>query len=72
MTWTNAGAEYAIRWINGKAPKTGIDEKILAECMAGYVKEVTGSTVQMSMVNRVEAGKELENFKLVLMGYLTY
>jgi hypothetical protein len=74
MTWTNAGAEYAIRWINGKVPKTGIDEKALAECMSQYVKEFTGTDVSMAMVNYKEAssGSSYDNVKLVLMGYLTY
>jgi hypothetical protein len=72
MTWTNAGAEYAIRWLNGQVPKNGIDERALKECMNEYIKATVGADVDSTMVAYTEGGVTYDNFKLVLMGYLTY
>jgi hypothetical protein len=72
MTWTCAGAEYAIKWIKGEVPKTGIDNKALADCISTYIKEVTGSNVDASMVAYEENGITYDTFKMILMGYLTY
>ena len=72
MMYTVAGAEYAIRWINGQVPKTGIDDKALSECMAAYIKEVTGENIAVNMTSYEEAGKTYQNFKVLLVDYLTY
>jgi len=73
MMYTNAGAEYAIKWINNQVPKTGIDDKVLAECMAAYIRELTGNNLGVSMSNYKEpSGNELRNFKMILLDYLTY
>ena len=72
MLWTNASAEYAIQWINGKAPKTGIDNTILAKCMSDYIKEVTGENINVKMSSYSEGGKTFENFKIMLVDYMTY
>jgi len=72
MMYTVAGAEYAIRWINNQVPKTGIDDKALAECMSAYIKEVTGENIPVNMTSYEEAGRTFNNFKVVLVDYLTY
>jgi hypothetical protein len=72
MTWTNAGAEYAIRWINGQVPKDRIDDRALAECISTYVRETVGTDVAVDMINYSEGGKSYDNYKLLLMGYLDY
>jgi hypothetical protein len=72
MAYTNAGAEYAIRVLNGTAPRDRIDERILAECLSNYIRELTGTTVEMFISNWVEAGRPIENYKLVRQGYLTF
>jgi hypothetical protein len=72
MTWTNAGAEYAIKWINGEVPKTGIDDNVLADCMSAYIRETVGTDVDTTMIAYTEGGATFDNFKMVLMGYLTY
>ena len=70
MMFANAGAEYAIKWINGQAPKTGIDEIALKDCMSAYVKEVVGEGVEVEMTSYSENGITYDNFKLLLMSYL--
>jgi hypothetical protein len=72
MTWTNTGAEYAIKWIKGEVPKTGIDNKALADVMAAYIKEFTGSAVDATITAYDEGGQKFDNFKMILIGYLTY
>jgi hypothetical protein len=72
MTWTNAGAEYAIKWIKGEVPKTGIDEKVLMACIKAYVKELAGTDINISMTVYREGGTTYGNFFMALMGYLTY
>jgi hypothetical protein len=72
MMFTNAGAEYAIKWLNGQVPKTGIDNKVLADCMSAYIRETVGETLNVAMVPYTESGRSYENFKLVLVDYLTY
>jgi hypothetical protein len=72
MLWTNAGAEYAIKWINGQVPKTGIDDRVLADCMSAYIREVTGENIAVAMANYEEDGQVFDNFKIMLVDYLTY
>jgi hypothetical protein len=72
MTWTNAGAEYAIKWIKGEVPKTGIDDKVLADCMSAYIMETVGTDVPANMIAYSEDGATYNNFKMVLMGDLDY
>jgi hypothetical protein len=72
MMYTVAGAEYAIRWINGQVPKTGIDSNALAECMSNYIREVTGENIKVNMESYAEGGKTFDNFKVLLVDYLTY
>ena len=72
MMFTNVGAEYAIRWIKGEVPKTGIDDKALMECMTNYIKETTGKDISVNMTPFSEGGKTYNNLKILLMDYLDY
>ena len=72
MMFTNAGAEYAIKWLRGEVPKTGIDETALMDCMSSYVKEVVGEKVEVEMSSYSENGTTFDNFKLALMSYLDF
>ena len=72
MAWTNAGAEYAIKVLNGQVSRTGIDNKVLADCISEYALAVTGTNVDVQMKPYVEAGRTYDNFKMLIMGYLTY
>jgi hypothetical protein len=72
MAFTNASAEYAIRWLNGQVQKTGIDSRALAECISTYIRETTGANIDCSMIPYAEGGTTYDNFKLVLIDYLTY
>jgi len=72
MMFTNAGAEYAIKWLKGLVPKTGIDDWVLENCMNAYVKEVVGEGVEVEMTAYKENGITYDNFKLILMSYLDF
>ena len=72
MMFTNAGAEYAIKWLNGQVPKTEIDETALMNCMSSYVKEVVGEGVEVEMNSYSGNAATYDNFKLVLMSYLDF
>jgi len=68
--FTSAGAEYAIMWINGQAPKTGIEVRVLEESFKNYIKEVVGESVEVEMTSYSENGIDYNNVKLILMSYL--
>jgi hypothetical protein len=70
MMFTNAGAEYAIKWIKGEAPKTGIDNKMLLDCMNSYIIDVVGEESNIFLDSYSEDGITYGNFKQILMGYL--
>ena len=72
MTWTCAGAEYAIKVIKGEISAKGINDAALAECLSAYILETVGTSVESSMIAYEENGATYDNFKMVLMGYLTY
>ena len=72
MMFTNAGAEYAIKWLKGEVPKTGIDKTILLECMDSFIQEVVGEASNVYMTTYSYEGVTCENFKLVLMSYLDF
>jgi len=72
MMFTNAGAEYAIRWIRGEVSSDEIDNMVLMDCMSSYITEVIGEASNVYMTSYSEAGKIYDNYKLVLMGYLDF
>ena len=72
LMFTNAGAEYAIKWIKGEVPKTEIDNKVLLECMHNYITEVIGEESNVYMTSNTEDGITYNNFKLLLMSYLDF
>ena len=69
---TNAGVEYAVKWIKGEVPRTGIDDKILMDCMTAYIKETTGRDIDVSMTSFSQGDKVYSNLKMLLMSYLNY
>ena len=72
MIFTNAGAEYAIKWIKDEVPKDEIDSKVLLECMYDYIIEVVGEESNIHMVSNTENGITYNNYKLLLMSYLDF
>jgi len=72
IMFTSAGAEYAIKWLNGEVPKNRIDDRVLLECMNEYIKEIVGEGVEVEMTSYSENGETCENFKLLLMSYLDF
>jgi len=72
MMFTNAGAEYAVKWINDEVPKIGIDRTVLEDCMNAYIEEVIGEASVAYISSCTVGGKTYENYKLVLMSYLDF
>jgi len=72
MMFTNAGAEYAIKWIRGEVPRNRIDDRALEDCMNSYIREVVGEGVEVAMTSYSEGGIPCDNFKLLLMSYLDF
>ena len=70
--FTNVGAEYAIKWINGYVPKNEINDSALEDCMNAYVKEVVGEGVEVTMESYQENGATWDNYKMLLMSYLDF
>ena len=72
MMFTNVGAEYAIKWINGEVPIDRIDSDVLEDCTKAYVKEVVGEGVEVTMESYLEHGTTYDNYKMLLMSYLDF
>ena len=72
MLLTNAGAEYAIKWVKGGVGKTGIDNTALIECMDNYIDEVVGEECHVHMSSYSEGEVTYNNFKVVLMSYFDF
>ena len=72
MLLAGAGADYAVRWINGEVPKTGIDEDVLQECMNRYVETMIGEESCVVLDSYTEDGVVFHNYKQVLMSYLDF
>ena len=72
MMFVNAGAEYAIKWINGEVSRNRINDKVLEDCMNAYIKEVVGESIEVTMESHIENGITYENCKLMLMNYLDF
>ena len=72
MAWTGSGIEYAIKVLNGQVPRGRIDDRVLAGCISEYALAATGTNVEVIMKDYVEAGNSYNNFKMLVMGYLTF
>jgi len=72
MMITSVGGEYGIKWIKGKVPKTGIDNKVLMDCMNAYIIEVVGEESAIYMWSHVEDGVTYENHKGFLMDNMDF
>ena len=69
---TTAGAEYAIKWINGEVTKTGIDGAVLMDCMNTYIEAAIGEESCVFMNPYTENGITYNNYKQILMSYLDF
>ena len=72
MMSVTAGAEYAIRWINGQVPKTGIDDDVLKNCMNAYIESSIGEEGCVFMNSYSEEEVTYHNYKQILMSYLDF
>lgn len=68
MMFIEAGAEYAISWIEEGFDK--MDDDQIALAFNNYLEAFGGGSVEIS--NLVENGTETENFKMVLSGFLNF
>jgi len=72
MLFMNAGAEYAVKWINEEVPRAGVDDEALADCMNAYVKEVVGEASNVYIRSYSDESITYDNFKQILMSYLDF
>ena len=70
--YTNAGAEYAIKWLREEVPNDHIDNRVLMECLNSYIEEVIGEESYVHMTSYTDGDKTYNNFKLILMSYLDF
>ena len=72
MMFTNAGVEYAIKWINGQVSKTGIDDEALKKCMNIFIENAIGEEGCVFMKSYSEGETTYYNYKQILMSYLDF
>jgi hypothetical protein len=74
MIWTGAGAEYAIRVLNGELPFDRVDESALRRAITDHIRDFIGADVDVQLRSFPDpaTGQEIENYKIVLMGHLTF
>jgi len=74
MTWTGAGAEYAIKVINGELPFDRIDEVALRQVISDHLRDFVGATVdaQIRSFPDPTTGRNIDNYKLVIMGSIVF
>ena len=81
MMFTVGGAEYAVRVLNGQAPRNLRDtsaavqtevNRNLREVMNAYVQELLGTTVDLGITDSQFSGVTYPNQKLILIGHLTF
>ena len=68
MMFTVAGTEYAFKVISGEVPFDTLDVGELEQCMADYA----GVKVESSLYVDEATGRGYNNFRFVLMDFLTY
>ena len=74
MAWAGAGVEYAIKVLRGELPRDRIDDAALEDCIKSYVKDHSGVDVEAAVESYrdPETGEVYNNYKLLLMGYITF
>jgi hypothetical protein len=74
MVWTGASAEYIIRVLNGELPFDRVDVTALQRAISGYIRDFVGADVAVQIRNFPDpaTGREIDNYKLVLMGHLAF
>jgi len=74
MTWTGAGFEYAVRVLNGELPFDRIDERALQQAIVGHLRDFVGANVdaQIRSFPDPTTGRNIDNYKLVIMGHLVF
>jgi hypothetical protein len=73
MLTTYAVTEYAIKWISGEAPKEGVDEALLKQCMAVYAgNQCSVRTWGTHAVDEEIADGKYPNWFFVSEDYITY
>jgi hypothetical protein len=72
MMFTNAGAEYAIKWIDDEVPAASIDSEVLLDCINAYIENAIGEESCVFLDSCSEGGVTYNNYKQVLMSYLDF
>ena len=74
MTWTGAGFNYAMKVLNGEVSRDRIDENALRQSLNTYFRELLGVEVPVGIRSFPDPslGRDIDNYKLVIMGHLTF
>jgi len=66
------GTEYAIKWLNEEVPDKGIDKSALVELCKNYVKEASGSEIDVKITSPEENNIVYHNYFMPMLDYITY
>ena len=74
MVWTGAGVEYAIKVLNGEVPSNTINEAVLTQVITSHIHDYVGADVpvQLRSFPDPSLGRNIDNYKLVIMGHLAF
>jgi hypothetical protein len=74
MMWTTIGAEYAIAWLNGQAPREigAIDLNLLNRLAQDYTRSLYGTPMGVSFELFTLDGQTFSNYVLGVVDFLTY
>ena len=74
MAWTGAGVNYAIKVLNGQAPRDRIDETLLRQAFADYFQDLLGTNIDVGVRSFPDptTGQNIDNYKLVIMNHLVF
>jgi hypothetical protein len=74
MAWTGAGVNYAIKVLNGQAPMDRIDVNLLSQAFSEYFRDLLGEDLSVGIRSFPDpaTGRDIENYKLVIMNHLTF
>ena len=75
LTFTAVSAEYAIKWINGEVPKSGVDTEVLKQLMENFTGVEVSLTPFVDDYHPYEPDappETYDNYLLMRMDYITF
>jgi len=74
MAFTGASVNYAIKVLNGEAPRDRVDETLLRQAFAAYFQDLLATDIDVGLRSFPDptTGQNIDNFKLVIMDHLVF